>query len=345
MSGVDYGGGQDFRSKMAKFGAKLNNNGQRSSGFRPQSQQQNYGNNYLNDYKPMNHNNNNGMVKPSGGYGGNQQMRASRNGQAPRKILVKSKAARAMGRNEDAIKVNLDSVKSKVKFGRLVVYSVNCLANLAENKYNCEFIVEQGGVEAMKEVMKHHSSNPAVMKEVSRTLKNVAEANPAFAQKIIDDGMLEQCMNTLTSHPNECGVFALDIMDSVLKSAENPRAVAQRIVKNGGLKTLESALKKYPNNPDLCEKIVGHMNMLMAADSSITQKLGERQVWAPILDAMKAHPEHGQLAIQGTEALQVLCFCKDLCESAYKLQLSIHRNLPWQTHSTSKESKIREQSV
>merc|ERR1719295_1081754 len=207
-------------------------------------------------------------------------------------MLVKSKAARATGRNEHAIKVNLDSVKSKVKFGRLVVYSVNCLANLAENRFNCEFIVDQGGVEAMK--------------EVARTLKNVAEASPEYAQKIIDDGLLEQCMNTLTSHPNECGVFALDIMDSVLTSAADPRAVAQRIVKNGGLKVLEDALKKYPNNPDLCESIVRHMNALMAADPSITRQLGDRAIWQPILDAMKAHPEHGQLAIQGTEALQKL---------------------------------------
>ena len=157
----------------------------------------------------------------------------------------------------------------------------------------------------MKEVMKHHSSNPAVMKEVARTLKNVAEADPAFAAKIVNDGLLEQCMNTLTSHPNECGTFALDLMDSVLKSSANPRAVAQRIVKNGGLKVLESALKKYPNNPDLCHGIVRHMNALMAADPSITKQLGDRGIWQPILDSMKAHPEHGQLAIQGTEALQV----------------------------------------
>ncbi len=54
----------------------------------------------------------------------------------------------------------------------------------------------------MKEVMKHHSGNPAVMKEVSCTLKNVAEAGPQNAEKIVNDGMLEQCMNTLTSHPN-----------------------------------------------------------------------------------------------------------------------------------------------
>merc|ERR1719295_1607454 len=225
---------------------------------------------------------------------------------APRKMLVKSKAARATGRNEHAIKVNLDSVKSKVKFGRLVVYSVNCLANLAENRFNCEFIVEQGGIEAMKEVMKHHSNNPAVMKETARTLKNVAEANPQFAQQIIDEGLLEQCMETLEKHPNECGTFALDIMDSVLKSASDPKAVAGRIVKNGGLKVLENALKKFPNNPDLCHSIVRHMNNLMKADPSITKMLGDRAVWGPVLDAMKAHPEHGQLAIEGTEALQKL---------------------------------------
>lgn len=179
------------------------------------------------------------------------------------------------------------------------------LANLAENRFNCEFIVEQGGIEAMKEVMKHHSNNPAVMKETARTLKNVAEANPQFAQQIIDEGLLEQCMQTLDKHPNECGTFALDILDSVLKSATDPKAVAQRIVKNGGLKVLESALKKYPNNPDLCHSIVKHMNNLMAADPSITKMLGDREIWQPVLAAMKAHPEHGQLAIQGTQALQV----------------------------------------
>ncbi len=103
--------------------------------------------------------------------------------------------------------------------------------------------------------MKHHSGNPAVIKEVARTLKNVAEA-----EKIVNDDMLEQCMNTLTSHTNECGVFALDIMDSVLKSSNNPKAAAQRIVKNDGLKVVESALKKYPNNSDLCESIIKHMN-------------------------------------------------------------------------------------
>eukprot|EP01083_Nonionella_stella_P080781 222104_1 len=293
-SNIVYGQEEDFRSKMAKFGAKLNN--QKNQGYGRGPPKKNYGGNNLSDYKPMQQGG--GLPKPSGGYG-------QGGARPPRKQLVKSKAARQMGRNEDAIKVNLDSVKAKVKFGRLVVYSVNCLANLAENKYNCEFIVEQGGIEAMKEVMKHHSGNPA-MKEVSRTLKNVAEAGPHNAEKIVNDGMLEQCMNTLTSHPNECGVFALDIMDSVLKSSDNPKAVAQRIVKNGGLKVLESALKKYPNNPDLCESIIKHMNALMAADPSITRQLGDRAIWQPILDAMKAHPEHGGLAIQGTDALQKL---------------------------------------
>jgi len=298
-NGVVYGQEEDFRSKMAKFGAKLNNAQNNNYGNRaPPKKNQNTG--AFSGYQPMQQQSG-GMVKPSGGY--NQGGGAAR---PPRKQLVKSKAARAMGRNEDAIKVNLDSVKSKVKFGRLVVYSVNCLANLAENKFNCEFIVDQGGIEAMQEVMKHHSSNPAVMKEVSRTLKNVAEASPEYADKMVSDGVVESCLNTLASHPNECGTFALDVMDSVLKSATNPRETAQRIVKNGGLKVLESALKKYPNNPDLCEKIVKHMNALMAADPSITRQLGDRQIWEPILNAMKAHPEHGGLAIQGTEALQKL---------------------------------------
>ena len=304
--GVVYGQEEDFRSKMAKFGAKLNKAKPPPRGP-PKKQQYGVNSGYSG----------NNTIKPSGGYNIQKKNNNNNNNKGyvsstnrntarkPRKNLVKSKKARAMGRNEDAIKVNLDSVKAKVKFSRLVVYSVNCLANLAENRFNCEFIVEQGGIEAMREVMKHHSGNPAVMKEVSRTLKNVAEASPAYAQKLIDEGLLEQCMNTLTSHLNACGIFALHIMDSLLKSSKNPQAVAQCIVKKGLLKVLESALKKYPNNPDLCSSIVKHMNNLMSADPSITRQLGDRAIWQPILDAMKAHPEHGQLAIQGTEALQV----------------------------------------
>ncbi len=37
----------------------------------------------------------------------------------------------------------------------------------------------------------------------------------------------------------------------------------------------------------------------MAADPSITRQLGDTALQQPILDAMKAHPEHGGLAIQG----------------------------------------------
>ena len=43
-----------------------------------------------------------------------------------------------------------------------------------------------------------------------------------------------------------------------LKSAANPKAVAQRIVNNGGLKVLDDALKKYPtesDNPNLIIRI------------------------------------------------------------------------------------------
>ena len=125
-NGIDYGGGGDFRAKMAKFGAKLNNQQNNNYGGgggggrrKPPPPKNKYGDNG-GGYQPMQQQSG-GMIKPSGGFGGSSGARK------PRKNLVKSKAARAMGRNEDAIKVNLDSVKSKVKFGRLVVYSVNCL--------------------------------------------------------------------------------------------------------------------------------------------------------------------------------------------------------------------------
>ena len=135
MSNIDYGQTEDFRAKMAKFGAKLNNqnnnNNYGNRGPPPKRNQNNFGGGGGGaQYRPMQQQPQGGMIKPSGGYGGARQPRA------PRKTLVKSKAARAMGRNEDAIKVNLDSVKSKVKFGRLVVYSVNCLGMLPLYVYN-----------------------------------------------------------------------------------------------------------------------------------------------------------------------------------------------------------------
>ena len=136
-SNIDYGQTEDFRSKMAKFGAKLNNQRNNNYGNRPpppKKTQNNFGGG--GQYRPMQQQpQQGGMIKPSGGYGGSRQPRA------PRKTLVKSKAARAMGRNEDAIKVNLDSVKSKVKFGRLVVYSVNCLGMLPHFMYIYIYII------------------------------------------------------------------------------------------------------------------------------------------------------------------------------------------------------------
>ena len=219
--------------------------------------------------------------------------------------LKLSAKARAMGRNEHAIKVNLDSVKAKVKFGRLVVYSVNTLANLAENRFNCDYIIEQGGIKALKEVMANHKSNPAVMKEASRMVKNLAKSSPENAKKLADEGVLDECVNVLKQNPDECGEFVLNSMDAILKSSDNPKKIAKKIVKLGGIDALENALKKYPNNPDLAAAVVKHMNNLMDADPKLAAEFAKRKMWNPILKSMQMNPNHGPLAINGCKALQV----------------------------------------
>ena len=52
--------------------------------------------------------------------------------------------------------------------------------------------VDEGGIKTMKEVMKHHNSNPAVIKEVTRTLKNVAKTDPNYSHQIAKEGICRQ---------------------------------------------------------------------------------------------------------------------------------------------------------
>ena len=224
--------------------------------------------------------------------------------------LVKSKMAipghrASSGNNNDAIPVNLESIKSKVKFARLCVYSTNCLANLSENRFNCDSIVKQGGIEIMKQVIDHHSSNPAVMKEVARTLINIAQTNPIYAQKIVENDLLKQCMKTLKVNPNETGIFCIEIMDSVLKSSTDHIIISQQIIKNNGLQILENLLKTHCNDYDLCSSIIQFMNNLMSINPKMTKQFGNKSIWKYIMNAMKSNPQNYNLAINGIKALQV----------------------------------------
>jgi len=244
---------EDFRAKMAKFGARLDsNNGKR----------------------------------------------------VPRKALVKSRAAPS--RKDDAISINLDSIKSRIKFSRLVIYSANCIANLSENKFNCHRIVECGGIQRMKQIMDDHSNNPAVMKEVARTLTNISKSNPMYSQEIVELGLIKQCINALKSNPREVGIFAIQIMESVSKSSTDSLNVTQEIIKNDGLSILENILKSNLNDSELCSSIIKFINTLMTMNPNIAKQFGNISIWNHIINAMKYNAIDGDVAISGIKVLQKL---------------------------------------
>lgn len=252
---------EDFRAKMAKFGAKLNKSKQ-----------------------------NNIMRK-----------------REPRKQLVKSKT-RTYARKDDAISINLDSIKAKMKFGRLVIYSANCIANLSENKANCDRIVECDGIQTMKQIIKNHSNNPAVMKEVAKTLTNIAKSNPIYAQQIAQSGLLQDCLKTLKSNPRQVGIFVIQIMESVLKHSADPFNITQELIKNDALFILENILKSNPKNAELCSSIIQFINSLMTINPIIAKQFGDKSVWNHIINVMKSNARDGNVAISGISALQVWLF-------------------------------------
>eukprot|EP00486_Rosalina_sp_Unknown_P006062 CAMPEP_0201569574 /NCGR_PEP_ID=MMETSP0190_2-20130828/11335_1 /ASSEMBLY_ACC=CAM_ASM_000263 /TAXON_ID=37353 /ORGANISM="Rosalina sp." /LENGTH=1378 /DNA_ID=CAMNT_0047992041 /DNA_START=313 /DNA_END=4446 /DNA_ORIENTATION=+ len=191
-------------------------------------------------------------------------------------------------------------------FGRLVIYSVNCIANISENKVNCERIVDCGGIQVMKEVMNRHSNNPAVMKEVARTLTNIAKSHPIHAKKIAESGLLQQCLKTLQSNPREVGTFAIQIMESVLKYSADPMNMTQQVIKNDGLLILENILKSHFNDSDLCSSVIQFMNTLMTINPTIAKQFGDKSIWNHVINSMKSNAKDGDVAVAGIKALQKL---------------------------------------
>ncbi|ETO05321.1 hypothetical protein RFI_32078 [Reticulomyxa filosa] len=153
--------------------------------------------------------------------------------------------------------------------------------------------------------MKYHKSSPAIMKEMARLLKNMAKASPEFSDKIAECGILDECLDILKNHPNECGAYALDIIDSCLKHSSNPKKVADALLKKGALDVLQNCLSKNISNSELAGSLVQTLNLLAQIQPDIARAIGEKKIYRNVLDAMKMHPENPKLAVNGCELLAV----------------------------------------
>lgn len=99
-------------------------------------------------------------------------------------LTKNERVARVMGRDHNAIKTVVESIRQKPKFASLVSYSINCLGNMAQNKHNLDSVVECGGIEAIVAMMKMHNDNNKVMGETSRAIQALA-ARPEYADMIV----------------------------------------------------------------------------------------------------------------------------------------------------------------
>ena len=75
-------------------------------------------------------------------------------------------------------------------------------------------MVELGGIETAKAVMKKHLGNPSIIVETSRLMTRLAETEE-FAEKITDQGILELTLKYCTTNPANCTVPGLDIINQV----------------------------------------------------------------------------------------------------------------------------------
>ena len=209
------------------------------------------------------------------------------------------KAARHIGRDEEAIQTVLDSIRNKPKFGRLVTYSLNCLGNFAQNKHNWEGIVELGGIEVTVGAMRQHVGNPGVLKESSRIVSALCK-NKQYASTIANSGVLELALDSLQKNPDGCGVSAMKIIDDILTAC--PEA-AERLIAQGGIDTITKALERMKQRPDVAQALVGSINLMCNIDTNICEQFAQSGVAKHVLDALRIHPQIAQLSLDAVEAL------------------------------------------
>ncbi|ETO18151.1 hypothetical protein RFI_19137, partial [Reticulomyxa filosa] len=154
--------------------------------------------------------------------------------------------------------------------------------------------------------MKHHKSSPAIIKEMARLIKNIAKASPHFCDKIAECGILDECLDIIKTNPNECGVYALDMIDSCLKYSTQPKIAADGVIKKGALDALNDCLIKNIANSELSASLVQTINLLGQTQPAIVRDIGQIKLYKPVLDAMKIHPNNAKLAINGCELLTSL---------------------------------------
>eukprot|EP01083_Nonionella_stella_P115236 341428_1 len=220
-------------------------------------------------------------------------------------ITKHRKAALRIGRDEKAIETVLNSIRNKPKFGRMVTYSLNCVANLAAtNKHNWESIVELGGIESAILALKHHVGNASIIKEVGRLFAELCK-NKQYAETIIDSGVLQLALQYLKKNPDGCGVSATKMIDDITRACpeKSKKILLNKIVyddeddddkkenaNENGLQIISEALNKLHTRPDIAAALARTINGLCSLKPEFIEGLAHCSAAQYILSALQAHP-------------------------------------------------------
>ncbi|ETO29184.1 hypothetical protein RFI_07942 [Reticulomyxa filosa] len=242
---------------------------------------------------------NGGVDEKKSGTGGDEgeHKKISKKAKFKKKLAI-NEAVRAAERNEDAIAVNLDNMRNKPDFDKMITYNINWLANLANNPFNVDYIIQQGAIDTIAEIMKHHKNNPAIMKDVARLLDCIAKSKPEHADLVLHSSIIDQCLATLRDFPNECGIYALDILDSILDGCSDPHQMVDILVDKNALPILCDALDEFgEENSKLAAAITKHLTKQAKWKPETMDWMGENELFLPILRAMREHPDNEELVV------------------------------------------------
>ena len=223
-------------------------------------------------------------------------------------ITKHRKAAMRIGRDEKAIETVLNSIRNKPQFGRMVTYSLNCVANLAStNKHNWESIVEMGGIDVAMLAFTNHVGNPSVIKEVGRLFAELCK-NEQYAEMIADSGALELALKYMKKNPDACGVAAAKLVDDITRACPQKAAkilMSQDIdfnvddqkdqsgddgIKESGLSIICQSMNKMHTRPDISAALARTINNLCDISPKFVEGLAHCGAPQYILNALKAHP-------------------------------------------------------
>jgi len=274
--------------------------------------------------------------------------------------LSKTKAsAKRLGRNGDAIRTLLDSIKAKPRFTKLVEYSMDCLANLCVDEVSCEEMADEGAIEVLLEVLKVNPFNETIMRAVNRVVQAMAK-NEKLAAMLSEKGVLKAQVFSMNKHleapthasslkalvqtvqtPQICKAFVSEGgMDALARVAQECKdepevmaevanfgvlitskdaALAPQIVKLGILDNLLEAVREFPESHGLALHGIKMMLGMLVKDKKMVTYMKERGAMDLVVAAMEAHPDSEELLEIGARVLNIIAGKEDLWDALSKV--------------------------